>query len=101
MHRAAALASNTHAKLKEELMIDNLRSKFWVDSKIVLGYILTDERRYKTFVANRKQKINSCTQKDQWDYVDTKSNPADYCSRGLSPKDTVKMKIFFQGPLQL
>ena len=98
---AATLAANTHAMLKEELMVDNLRSKFWVDSKIVLGYILNDERRYKTFVANRKQKINACTLKEQWDYVDTKSNPADYCSRGISPKDTTKMMRFFHGPLQL
>ncbi len=56
---AATLGSKIHAMLKEELMIVNLKSMFWVDSKIVLGYILNETRRFRTYVANRVQKITS------------------------------------------
>ncbi len=36
---------------------------FWTDSTIVLGYINSSAKRYKTFVANRIQVIrNSTTQ---------------------------------------
>ena len=95
---AAALGSKIRAMLKEELMIEGLKEKFWVDSKIVLGYILNEKRRYKTYVANRVQKILSVTEKKQWDYIDTKENPADYCSRGISPNDTSKVEKWFKGP---
>ena len=95
---AAALGSKIRAMLKEELMIKGLKEKFWVDSKIVLGYILNEKRRYKTYVANRVQKILSVTEKKQWDYIDTKENPADYCSRGISPNDTSKVEKWFKGP---
>ena len=95
---AATLGSKIHAMLEEELHIKELQSRFWVDSKIVLGYILNETRRYRTFVANRVQKITSLTKKDQWNYVDTKINPADFCSRGISPKEKEKMKVWFNGP---
>ena len=94
---AATLASKIHTMVKDELMIDQLKEKFWVDSKIVLGYLFNKTRRYKTFVANRVQKVEAITDVNLFDYVDTKSNPADYCSRGISPKDTVKMLRFFNG----
>ena len=95
---AATLACEVHSILHDELMMDDLGGAFWIDSKIVLGYILNEERRYRTYVANRVQKILSNTEKSQFNYVDTKTNPADYCSRGLSPKETEKMKKWFQGP---
>ncbi len=95
---AAMLGAKIHAMLKEELRIEGLHGQFWVDSKIVLGYILNETKRFKTYVANRVQKITSLTAKEQWDYVDTKTNPADFSSRGLSPKEKDKMKVWFGGP---
>ena len=95
---AAYVGSTYHCLAKEELMIKDLKEKLWVDSKIVLGYILNKTRRYKTYVANKVQKILAVTNEEDWDYVDTKINPADYCSRGISPKDRIKMNNYFKGP---
>ena len=49
------------------------------------------------FVANRIQEIQEKTAASQWRYVDTKSNPADYASRGLAPGD-LKQSMWLRGP---
>ena len=63
---------------------------FWTDSKVVLGYIANETRRFHIFVGNRVQQIQEHTSPDQWHYVDTKSNPADHASRGLNPQGLQK-----------
>ncbi|KAJ8019886.1 hypothetical protein HOLleu_41658 [Holothuria leucospilota] len=45
---------------------------FWTDSMIVLGYIRNEERRFKTFVANRVSKIRENSSPDQWRHVGSK-----------------------------
>ena len=50
------------------------------------------------FVANRVQKIRSRTATSQWNHTDTKNNPADYISRGLTPNDSAKIKKWVKGP---
>lgn len=57
---------------------------FWTDSKVVLGYINNEARRFHMFVANRVQRIHLSTVPQQWRYVPTKDNPADHVSRGLT-----------------
>ena len=50
------------------------------------------------FVANRVEIIreNSCD--SQWFYVDTKANPADYCSRGTDVNNAKATETWFNGP---
>ena len=81
-----------------ELKIDSLETFYWVDNKIVLGYIFNRKRRYKVFVANRVQIIENYTGGKNWNYVETKENPADLASRGISPKDKEKVDIWMYGP---
>ena len=50
---AATLASELGVLLQEELKIPRLEVHYWVDSKIVLGYILNETRRFRVFVVNR------------------------------------------------
>ena len=47
--------------LKKELDIHVDDEIFWTDSKVVLGYINSDARRFKVFVANRVQQIRDHT----------------------------------------
>ena len=82
----------------EELKIDDLRTFYWTDSKIVLGYIFNDQKWYRVYVANRVQVIRSYTKKEQWRYVDTKENPSDCASRGISPRETRKVDMWLNGP---
>ena len=83
--------------VKEELTYENLNVTYWVDSMIVLGYILNETKRFRTFVANRVKKIRDYSGKKQWKYVDTSSNPADHASRGIAATDTEKVNRWLNG----
>ena len=52
------------------------REYFWTDSKVVLGYISNESRRFHMFVANRVQEIQKNTAIDQWKHIESKQNPA-------------------------
>lgn len=73
------ISQQIHREL--ECRIDN--ELFWTDSKVVLGYISNESRRFHMFISNRVQEIQECTNRSQWRYVDTKQNPADKASRGM------------------
>ena len=46
------LAVTLEATVRKELDPSLQESVFWTDSTIVLGYIMNDEKRFNTFVAN-------------------------------------------------
>ena len=82
--QAATLATRQDALLRRELDLKLEPSQFWTDSTIVLQYILNQERRFHTFVANRVAEIREKTDVEQWHHVSTKENPADDASRGVA-----------------
>ena len=53
---------------------------------------------YKPFVANRVGDIQSCSDPEQWRYVPTGNNPADYLTRGLRANELGKKKNWWTGP---
>lgn len=73
-------------------------SAFWTDSESVLKYIKNENRRFKTYVANRISDIRELSDKHQWRHISSKENPADDVSRGLSIEAFLKSKKWFQGP---
>ena len=94
---AAVVSAKVGTMLQDELNYANLKQYFWTDSKVVLGYINNDAKRLHTFVANRVQMIRSNTNTKEWRYVDTKNNPADHASRGLSAEELMNSN-WFSGP---
>ena len=82
--QAATLATRQDALLRRELDLELGPSQFWMDSTIVLQYILNQEWRFHTFVANRIAEIREKTDMEQWHHVSTKDNPADDDSRGVA-----------------
>ena len=54
---AAVVSAKVGVMLQEELNYANLKQFFWSDSKVVLGYINNDAKRFHTFVANGVQII--------------------------------------------
>ena len=94
---AAVVSVAVSNMLKEELGYCNVEEFFWTDSKVVLGYINNDARRFHTFVANRVQKIRHASDPKQWFYVPTDENPADYASRGKTV-DELLSSDWFTGP---
>ena len=83
---AALLSVKIGAVLKRDMAYDNIEEYYWSDSKVVLGYISNNARRFHVYVANRVQQIRDLTEPEQWNYVQTKHNPADHASRGLTAK---------------
>ena len=94
---AAVVSAKVGAMLKEELNYANLKQYFWTDSKVVLGYINNEAKRFHTFVANRVQTIRSSSDPKEWRYIDTSNNPADHASRGLRVEELMKSN-WFSGP---
>ncbi|KAL0162344.1 hypothetical protein M9458_041740, partial [Cirrhinus mrigala] len=54
---------------------------YYTDSKVVLGYIQNQSRRFYVFVHNRIQRIRQSPCSGLWKYVPTHLNPADIGSR--------------------
>ncbi|XP_072175534.1 uncharacterized protein [Diadema setosum] len=95
---AAVISAKMSAFLRNELTYPDVREYFWTDSKIVLGYISNESRRFHVYVANRVQQIRNESDPASWHYVDTSSNPADDASRGLTARELVDSSTWLAGP---
>ena len=84
--------------LDKELKYENVEHVFWTDSKVVLGYIGYDSKRFHIFVANHVQSIRDSTSVEQWNHVNTKLNPADIASRGMEAEDLMNSTLWWKGP---
>lgn len=81
---AAVLSTQAVKRLKKELSIEIHEVIFYTDSKVVLGYVKNETRRFHVYVANRVQLIRDASEPHQWRYVDTTENPADLATRGVT-----------------
>ena len=95
---AATVSVKVAALVKEELQIPELGDAYYTDSEIVLGYIGNEVKRFRTFVANRRQIINTYTNYEKWRHVISAENPADLASRGMSASETEKVNLWIHGP---
>ena len=98
---AAVVSAEVTALVKEELDMSLASETYWVDSTITLGYIQNETKRPRTYVANRRNKVRRLTSKESWNYIDTKLNPADYASRGLTVGEVDKVKVWLNAPSML
>ena len=72
---------------------------FWTDSKVVLGYIQNNTKRFRIFVANKIHQIHKSCRVEQWRYVPSKRNPADHASCGLGVADVEEQtSTWIHGP---
>ena len=95
---AATVSVKVGAMLRRERDIEDLKRTFWSDSQIVLGYIANETKRFRTFVANRVQLIRDHSEKEEWRCIDTKQNPADDASHGITASNIAKNSRWFKGP---
>lgn len=71
--------------------------RFYCDSRVVLGYIYNESRRFYVYVHNRIQRITQSTRHEQWHYVLSELNPADHASRSV-PTFQLQNTSWFTGP---
>ena len=83
----AVLAAQAVDKVVKELDMAVSEMVFYTDSKVVLGYIRNESRRFYVYVANRVEIIRKISTPDQWRYVESGNNPADLTTGGLQAKD--------------
>ena len=93
----AVLSSQVVRKLLTELSIPIQEVVYYTDSKVALGYIQNDSRRFYVYVANRVQIIRNVSNPSQWRYIDTASNPADLATRGIAAENLIDSK-WLSGP---
>ena len=62
---AALVSVKISSLLQCELEYANAIHVFWTDSRVVLGYISNESKRFHVFVANRVQQIRKCTSPQQ------------------------------------
>ena len=95
---AATLAVKLDRMFRKELELPRTSSVFWTDSTSVLRYIRKIYKRFHTFVSNRLTVIHDGSSVDQWRHVDSKRNPSDVTTRGLSAKALLSDERWKQGP---
>ena len=95
---AAVLAAELATTIQEELPITFSQTYYWTDSITVMHYVRNRDLRLKSFVANRVSKIHELTAQGTWSHVRTHENAADVGTRGLSPRDSSRIKLWLEGP---
>ena len=65
---------------------------------IVIGYLLNEKKRFRTYVANHVRKFRDMAGKETIKHVRTTENPADDASRGISVREVEKVDRWFYGP---
>lgn len=80
---AAVLAMEIVELIVSEMDVKFNDIQYYTDSKVVLGYIHNQPRRFYVYVHNRIQRIHQSSWPNQWRYVHTDLNPADIGSRSI------------------
>ncbi|GIX92676.1 reverse transcriptase [Caerostris darwini] len=78
----AAIGARIASTILEALDLP-LKTYFWTDSMIVLGWI-TNTEPWNTFVGNRVKEIRELTKMEDWRFVPGDVNPADLPSRSCN-----------------
>ena len=98
---AATVSVRLNKILTKELQIPIDKVTFWTDSMTVIRYIANESKRFHTYVANRVAFIREESCPSQWRYIDSKSNPADEASRGVTADVFVRNGRWLKGPVFL
>ena len=94
---AAVLGTEITDHVIEELAVQPNLVFYYTDSKVVLGYIQNETRRFYIYVTNRVQQIRKSSTPNQWHYVQTNLNPADLATRSIKPIE-LNNSVWLTGP---
>ncbi|XP_063399006.1 uncharacterized protein LOC134683625 [Mytilus trossulus] len=94
---ASVLAAELSDLVKEHLGIDQSEMYFYSDSKIVLGYLTNESKRFHVYVGNRVRRIRVSCDPKRWSHVSTENNPADIATRGINPAE-LSNSLWIKGP---
>lgn len=95
--QAALLGARLSSNIKKILNVNISSIILWSDSNVVLAWIKTSSKRFKTFVAQRIGEIHDLTQPEWWRYIPSKLNIADDATKSKSINLNSE-SIWFKGP---
>lgn len=95
---AAALLVELMKQILESLDHLDVTCYAWTDSTVVLGWLASHPKKWKTFVANRTSAILDFLPRSSWHHISSSENPADCASRGVLPTELVDHKLWWTGP---
>ena len=95
---AATMAVRMNCLICREIDLPLSEVFYWTDSNCILHYIRSEDKRFQTFVENRVSIIREHSAPNQWNYVESKNNPADDCSRGLRAEEIIRSERWLNGP---
>ena len=98
---AATVSVQLNKILAKEMQMPIDKVTFWTDSMTVIPYIANESKRFHTYVANRVDFIREEYSPFQWRYIDSKSNPSDESSRGVTADVFVRNGRWLKGPVFL
>ena len=82
--------------VSKELGLESTQRIIWTDSQCVLNW-LKDKKPLSVFVKNRITEITN-EKNVEFRYINTKDNPADLPSRGMSSKELKQSTLWWNGP---
>ncbi|XP_033728036.1 uncharacterized protein LOC117317344 [Pecten maximus] len=94
---AALLATQLKDTVTRQLDYDMDNITMYTDSRVILGYIQNERRRFYIYVGNRVDQIRHSTKPEDWRYVSTEVNPADIATRSLDA-ESIQNSVWLLGP---
>lgn len=70
----------------------------WSDSMVALQWIAKSPAQLQTFQAQRVSTIQEKTEGANWRHINTKDNPADLASRGVTANKLINNHLWWHGP---
>lgn len=95
---SGVVLSKLLSQVANTLAIPHSHVYAWTDSRVVLGWLQGNPRRFKPFVGNRIAEISELVPCGCWRHVQGVDNPADCASRGIFPSQLAEYKPWWHGP---
>ena len=89
------MATPLKVSLLEEIKENITKVFLWTDSKNVLIYLRNEDRNFGVFVVHRVNGICNHTTFDEWHYVPTEENIADFTARYQEFRRLINNKNWF------
>jgi len=91
----AALIGAKLVALAQTELGKNFPVKIFSDSQVVLHWICSTNKIWKTYVQRRVEQIRELTDPHAWEYIPSASNPADVVSRGTTFSELLKFSLWW------
>ncbi|XP_062715407.1 uncharacterized protein LOC134291536 [Aedes albopictus] len=96
--QAAVIGARLLQTVVEAHSLEIKQRFIWSDSRTVVSWIHSEQRRYKPFVAFRIGEILSLTKHSEWRWISTKNNIADDLTKWKSGSNLDSNGPWFRGP---